>query len=379
MPGEDLRGVAVVVPTLHHAGAERVAATLASHMASQVPVTVVTYSDVHPAAPGVRTGEHGWIDAVPRGCAYHHVRVRTRGPLAHAERALRIGLLIRRRRIDGVVSIMTYSNILVALARRLGLARFRHVASEHNYTSDAMRTMSWRIRIQSRLARMLYVRDTVLAGVSQSVVDDLKVNGWVRQDQRVEVVYNPVDVAEVRRKAAAASEQAETLPDRGYLVLVGRLDPQKGQDLVVRALATARSDALVIFVGDGPLREEVGYLATELGVAERVRCVGWLSNPFPVMAKARAVLVASRWEGFGLVAVEAAALDRPLMATRVRGLDEVCGVLGYGTLASEDIPALSQAIDALWRSPEAHKPRRRDLDAFSPDHIARLYLELLDG
>jgi len=144
-------------------------------------------------------------------------------------------------------------------------------------------------------------------------------------------------------------------------------------------LATARSDAHVVLVGDGPLRGEVGRLATDLGVAGRIHCTGWLDNPFPVMARARAVLVASRWEGFGLVAVEAAALDRPLMATRVRGLDEVCGALGYETFASEDIPALSQAIDALWRSPEAHGPRRRDLDAFSPDHVARLYLELLDG
>ena len=86
-----------------------------------------------------------------------------------------------------------------------------------------------------------------------------------------------------------------------------------------------------VMIGDGELREIVEEKIQELGLEEIINLKGFLENPYEVLQKCKVLCMPSRWEGFGLAAVEALALGVPVVATEVGGLpgiiDESCGKL----------------------------------------------------
>ena len=88
-------------------------------------------------------------------------------------------------------------------------------------------------------------------------------------------------------------------------------------------LAKTRPNTRMLIVGDGRDREELVALAGSLGIADRVIFEAFNPEIRPMIRACDIVLVPSRKEGFGLVAVNAMALHRPVVATNVGGLPEI--------------------------------------------------------
>lgn len=135
---------------------------------------------------------------------------------------------------------------------------------------------------------------------------------------RVDVIGNGVD-----RRAFAAT------PQIGHnIVFLGRLElPGKGLDLLLAAWAKAcrRIDCRLVIAGGGPDEGRVRSLVAELGLFGRVTFTGWLrgAEKFELLASARLVVVPSRQETFGLVALEALASATPVVAFDIPCLREV--------------------------------------------------------
>jgi glycogen(starch) synthase len=162
--------------------------------------------------------------------------------------------------------------------------------------------------------------------------------------------------------------------DEPLLVCLGRHVRDKGFDVAVSAfsLLTERFPKLrLTIIGDGPARPDLEGQAEALGVADRVDFPGYVPEVAPIVNQATIVLMPSRWEEtFGLVALEAALLGRPVVATRVGALPEVVlhGVTGLIT-DSEDAAGLAESTAALLEDPEATRrmgtaARDRALDKF---------------
>jgi glycosyltransferase involved in cell wall biosynthesis len=144
------------------------------------------------------------------------------------------------------------------------------------------------------------------------------------------------------------------------LVLVGRLNPRKGQDLAIAALAKLRDqghDVVLELVGDtfagyewfeASLRRQ----AADLGIIDRVIFSGFKPDPSDAYARADIVLVPSRLEPFGNVAVEGLAAGRPVVANAVGGLPEIVrhGVSGL-LLPPGDVDAFAVAAAHLLSDP----------------------------
>lgn len=116
--------------------------------------------------------------------------------------------------------------------------------------------------------------------------------------------------------------------DAAVVLFVGRLVAQKGVDILLRAFAavlTRLPQARLVVAGDGDQALYLQRLARYLGVMSRVEFVGWQSGEDLVRCYGRADVVAmpSRYEPFGLVALEAMSCGRPVVATRTGGLAEV--------------------------------------------------------
>lgn len=142
------------------------------------------------------------------------------------------------------------------------------------------------------------------------------------------------------------------------LLCVGRLAPEKGFDIALMAFAEIGHlfpSARLVLVGDGPLRGSLEELARSLAIADRVEFRGWLPpEEVPAaMNESTAVLVPSRHEPFGLVALEAAFMERPVVAARVGGLREVVANGESGLhFTPEDPGALAQAVTYLLSHPD---------------------------
>src|SRR5207244_8411694 len=95
---------------------------------------------------------------------------------------------------------------------------------------------------------------------------------------RITVVPNGIEVDSVRRVLPVERSSLGLRPDMVVAVCVGRLEYQKGIDVLLRALALARADAAnlyVLVVGRGPLERPLRALAGQLDLESRVRFLGW--------------------------------------------------------------------------------------------------------
>jgi glycogen(starch) synthase len=138
----------------------------------------------------------------------------------------------------------------------------------------------------------------------------------------------------------------------------GRMVLEKGLDVALAAMtqiASRRPDARLVLVGDGPCRPALEHQADELGIRDKVTFTGWVApdRTAELRAEATLVLVPSRSEGFGLVALEAAQMARPVVASDVGGLREVVRHGVTGTLVPVgDARALASAALAFLEDPQ---------------------------
>jgi glycosyltransferase involved in cell wall biosynthesis len=149
------------------------------------------------------------------------------------------------------------------------------------------------------------------------------------------------------------SQEPQPIPEISQIVCVGRLSPEKGHLILVRAVArlaaTGRSVSVRV-VGDGPMRTAIEAEARQLGVGESFHVLGW-TDAEAVKAEilaSRALVVSSFAEGLPVVIMEALALGRPVLSTRVGGIAELVTPSECGWLVAPGaVDELSCALEEL--------------------------------
>jgi glycosyltransferase involved in cell wall biosynthesis len=142
------------------------------------------------------------------------------------------------------------------------------------------------------------------------------------------------------------------------LLYVGRLTGEKGPDVLLRALAELRSggtDVSLTMVGDGAERPAMTALASDLGVKDRVTFIRYIGDPEQLREQylsAGIIVIPSRTEGVPGVLLEAMALGRAIVASRVGGIPSVLEPGASGMLVPPNNPrALAAAISDLIDEP----------------------------
>lgn len=211
------------------------------------------------------------------------------------------------------------------------------------------------------LAGWVFRRAAVVAAVSDALRDEVVASFALRADD-VPVLPMPL-----RMRPAGPWDPAPAPPLR--LAAVGRLVPEKGFDVLLEALGDL--DATLDLVGDGPAAASLRRQAAPLG--DRVRFWGTRDRGeiAGILAGAHALVVPSRREGLGMVALEALAVGCPVVASRTGGLVDVVddGVDGL-LVPPGDAGALA---DALRRLPLG-SPRGRSVAGHLPGAMAASHL-----
>jgi glycosyltransferase involved in cell wall biosynthesis len=180
---------------------------------------------------------------------------------------------------------------------------------------------------------------------------------------RIKVIPNGVDTDRFSPNGPVATRTPDPL-----VVCVGRLDPQRGADVAVAALALMTTPSVRLrLVGDGSDRAQIESQVSSLGLNDRVEMVGFCADPAPDIRAADVVAVPSRYDGLALVLLEAMACGAAIVATQVPG-SSALGAAGE-IVPTEDPRSLAAAVDRLLADPE----RRRFLGLAARGRVAEHY------
>ena len=184
--------------------------------------------------------------------------------------------------------------------------------------------------------------------------------------ERVRVLRNGVDPAVFRPPADREAARRALGFTRPTLLAVGNLIPLKRHALIVEALAHLPGIDLAI-AGDGPERPRIEALARQLGLADRVRLLGRLTQEsLPGIYGAADLLVhPSLREGWPNVLLESMACGTPVLATNFDSVGEIVGAPEAGRIVAEATPTgLAEAISELLAAPPRREATRRYAEGF---------------
>ena len=227
-----------------------------------------------------------------------------------------ISVAVRRENIDCILGIMYVGTFYAAIAKDLFRLRPPIIGTILGNISAYFDMEERRpTLLEKSLLWYLLRRPTLLAVPSEGVKDDI-VKNFRLPEQRIEVIYNGIDIDRVR---CLASERIDILNgyDGKIIITACRLNAQKDFPTLLNAFREVRTimKARLIIIGDGELRDEITWIAQDLGIDEYVSIVGFQKNPFVFFRTADVFVLSSFAEGFGNVIVEAMALGIPVVAT----------------------------------------------------------------
>jgi glycosyltransferase involved in cell wall biosynthesis len=248
-----------------------------------------------------------------------------------------------------------------------------------------------RWRLYEAIDRRLIGRaDLVLVG-SRAAEQEVRACGA----RRVAVIPNAVVIPPAEAVAGNVEATRHTLgvpAGTTVLGMVGRLHPGKGQDLFLQALAllaAEREDVFGVIVGEGEDEARLRGLAASLGIGARVAFAGFVADTDSYMRAIDIVVVPSRKDSLPLVALEAMARGRPVIAAAtgdlpVAVIDAVCGfIVPVGDVAALASRSRVLVDDTGLRRRMGEAARARVIATYSAEAMARRledqYAALLDG
>lgn len=326
--------VIILIPSLQGGGAERVIVTLLRYFdRSKFRLSLAVIDTRHAV----------YRSDIPSDVEFIDLRAfRVRYALFEILR------LIWRERPAAVLSTLGHLNLALAMLRPLLPDRVRYVARESTVVSQL--PTSYRIPWWWFWAyKKFYGCFNTVVCQSQSMRDDLITNFGFPPGKAV-VINNPVDIEHIRRLAAeSGGADADRLSEATviHLVAAGSLVHVKGFDLLIEAIALSRNSRLhLTLLGKGPLLQDLQRLATEKGLSDRVRFMGFQQNPYGFLARADAFVLSSRFEGFPNVVLEALVCGTPVIAMPCPGgVQEILkGIEGCKLADSVSAEALAKVL-----------------------------------
>jgi len=307
---------------------------------------------------------------------------------AFSYRYLRASLRRQLRDLAGKPAVIYAQDPLsarAALALRREGYRFRLVAVLHFNISEAYENqLNGLTREDGPLWRSLMrIEREVLPRLDKVIF----VSDYMR---RIVLERNPgmaaVEQAVIPNFPEHEVEQVKEVAPRADIISIGTLEPRKNQGYLLHVLAEAKRMGhcyRMTLAGGGPSRKEWEVLAAQLGIADQVEFMGYVSGASCLLPAHRAYVHAARMESFGIVLVEAMSCALPVFAPPVGGMPEVFGDGVEGIeWPLDNAPACAQKLIALLENESAWKimsraARQRYLACFSPEVLGPKWIDAI--
>lgn len=290
---------------------------------------------------------------------------------------LKIITLIKKRKYDIIHVHLFPANIFVALSSLFLSKNTNYVFTEHN-TYNRRRSR----KVFKILDKFTYSRYSKIICISNQTSCSLI--KWIPiVKKKTIVIPNGISIPE-----SVNFKFSEIYYD---VLFVGGLSRQKGVNFLLEAISILKEKynryLKVAIVGDGPLRDELRKLCVKLKINTQVEFLGIQKNVNNFMRSSKVFVLPSRWEGFGLVIIEAMSNMLPVIASNVGGIPEIIENGRDGILVPPENPKnLAKAIKQLLENTELQKKiaqnaykkvkKKYSIDKYSRN-ILNLYKKLL--
>jgi glycosyltransferase involved in cell wall biosynthesis len=356
----------IVIPSLRTGGAERIAALLSRQFAAEHETRIVVFD-----------AANAWFEVGGTLIDLNLPSVLGAGRFFHVfRRAWAVRKQLKSFRPQLVISLSETANFPVAIAAMLSRMWRRTFVSIRAHPG----LLSWDTRL---VGAVLYRLPVGIVACSAGVADGA-FRIYRLGNKRIHTIVNPVEIDD---RDVGGQPSSLLFPQvHPYFVAVGRLDCQKGFDVLLNAWRLSQLAAThnLVVLGDGALKGELTSMSKSLGIDGSVHFLGAVRNPFPIVERAEAFVLSSRFEGWPNALAEAMALGVPVISTDCKsGPSELIRSADEGILVPvEDAQALARAMRQLsedaplrQRLAAAAKARTAEL---SPERIAKQWLALAD-
>ena len=247
-------------------------------------------------------------------------------------------LIIRNNNAKYIIRETTVKSVSIAQTKESKLSRF----------------------IYKTLIKMFYNHADGIVSLSQGTKEDLIKNFGVVKE-KINVIYNPIDIDEIKEKSRESVADIEIHNDRINLICVGSLVKSKGHKYLIEAVYKLKKTygyrVRAYFIGTGKLENDLKDLATKYKLEKDIIFLGYKSNPFKYMNKCDIFVLPAIWEGFGNVIIEAMVCNIPVVSTDCpSGPKEIISHEVNGVLAiPESVESLVSSIRSLIDDPKYYE------------------------
>ena len=279
-------------------------------------------------------------------------------------RLFRYRRIISDLRPDVVLSFVPVTNVSMALTKAILPTLPPIVMCEHAFISRAFANAEYVGAFRYLYKAMMKPMYNIVAAklIMTAVAGKIDaVDKWRIKEEQIEIIHNPQDISELRRRAAEVPDH-EWLTRKRVPVIIGagRLTRQKGLDKLLHAfkLVCDQREIRLLILGRGELEGDLRRIANELGVSDRVQFLGFQTNHLQYISRADLFVLSSVWEAMPMVIAETMAVGTPIVSFDCpSGPKEMldggdCGFL----VPDQDVGGLAACIEyALDHREEAQK------------------------
>jgi len=312
--------------------------------------------------------------------------------------AFRLLLLVRKEKIDIIVSHLYRSNYINVLAQIFG-SKHKSIIVNHMYVSFE-KNKGLLGKTNLFLIRYLYAKANALVLISKKMLLDIKKH--LKNHGNEIVIYNPHNKAEIEKKTLKPITEFKFKKSKYYLISVGRLIARKRVEDIIEAmskLTNTYSNLELIILGDGPEKLKLEKLSDSLNLSTKIHFMGNVANPYKFISHSDIFILSSESEGLPNVIIEAMYCKTAVISTDCpTGPSEILNpknnnlvkkntsfLLGeYGILYPiADIDLLVESIkfmiDNKTIKSELEKKAYKRANDFNKEKIANDYIELIDN
>lgn len=175
-------------------------------------------------------------------------------------------------------------------------------------------------------------------------------------NEKVQVQYNPINRDEIISMSKEECSGVNIKEKQSLrMVAVGRLVKQKGFDRLIKICSRLDKEGYnfeLFILGEGEERIKLENMINEIHFKNTVKMLGFLNNPYSIMATADVLVCSSRSEGFSTVLSEGVVLGVPIISTECAGVSELFGGKKCGQIVNNDSKSLYYALKQVLEHPE---------------------------
>ena len=263
-------------------------------------------------------------------------------------RLIHISQIIEQYQIEVFISHLTHSNIHALIIKLV--YKFKLIIVEHSITSKYLDDLGFKGVILKLLFKNLLNKADKIITVSKATRHDLKVN-FKANAELCSVIYNPIDFNRIKLDSNEAMDKSilGKINNRKYIVTVSRLEVLKNHVSLIEDLKQflISNNYVLLVVGGGSQFNNIFRTIVKNKLENHVFITGYLNNPYPYILNSSLLVHPSKYEGFGLVLIEAIFLNIPVISMNFEAAYEALEEGKIGNIATDTESLLTLINDVM--------------------------------